>query len=85
MITFTVSFKPIEYGKVSSGRLVIQTSEYYWNFAVKGTFPKYVAPKIEDSRLDNWLDPNKKLPGAKPPAQPKAQPQSKAAGGGKTK
>jgi len=83
VITFTVSFKPIEYGKVSSGRLVIQTSEYYWNFAVKGTFPKYVAPKIEDSRLDNWLDPNKKAAGSKPQPPPKAQLNSKIAGSSK--
>ena len=61
-----MSFTPIEYGKVSNGKLVIQTSEYYWNFQVKGTFPKYVKPDIKKPTVETWLDPNKKPgPGGK--------------------
>ena len=60
-MTFTVGYTPVEYGKVKTGKLIIQTAEYYWNFAVKGTFPKYIPPKPDHSSLDNRLDNQKKL------------------------
>jgi hypothetical protein len=58
MVTFTISYTPVEYGKIKTGTLIIQTPEYYWSFTLKGTFPKYVPPKLEKGQLDNKLDPN---------------------------
>lgn len=55
---FMVSYTPVEYGKVKVGRLIIQTKEYYWNFMIKGTFPKYNPPEFKTSRIDNKLNPN---------------------------
>lgn len=51
-----VSYTPVEYGKVKIGKLIIQTKEYYWNFMIKGTFPKYKPPAFKKSRIDNKLD-----------------------------
>jgi len=52
---FVVTFAPLEYGKIRSGKLVIQTDEMLWSFNVKGTFPKYVIPRIETARIQNRL------------------------------
>lgn len=38
------------------GKLIVQTSEYYWCFLLKGTFPKYVPPKNIQGQVDNKLD-----------------------------
>jgi hypothetical protein len=58
-VTFTIGYTPVEYGKVKTGKLIIQTAEYYWNFVVKGTFPKYVPPKPDHSKVDNRLESKK--------------------------
>merc|ERR1719218_73866 len=50
--TFVVSYRPTEYGKHVSGKLVIQTEDVYWSYQVKGTHPKYTAPVADHSRLD---------------------------------
>jgi hypothetical protein len=64
---FMVSYTPVEYGKIKIGKLVIQTKEYYWNFTIKGTFPKYTPPELQGSKIDNRLndDMKKKLEEAK--------------------
>lgn len=55
MISFTISYTPVEYGNVKSGRLIIQTADYYWNIAVEGTFPKYEVPAIKSKLAQEVL------------------------------
>ena len=51
---FNVTFTPVEYGKMKTGTLIIQTDLKYWSFKVEGTFPKYEPPVIEKiSNLSN--------------------------------
>jgi len=52
---FVISFTPVEYGKMKTGKLIIQTDEMFWSYNIKGVFPKYVAPKIEGTRIQNKL------------------------------
>ncbi|CEM06420.1 unnamed protein product [Vitrella brassicaformis CCMP3155] len=54
---FIVSYRPTEYGKTVTAKLVIQTEDTYWSYLVRGTHPHYNAPEITSSRLDNKLDP----------------------------
>ena len=51
---FNISFTPVEYGKIKIGKLVIETSEMYWSFCVKGTFPPYKVPDSITCKIDNW-------------------------------
>jgi len=53
--TFIISFTPLEYGKQKTGKLVIQTDEMLWSFNVRGSFPKYIAPRIQSARIENKL------------------------------
>ena len=49
---FTVSFKPREYGRISSTcKLIIQTELVYWSFLLKGSLPTYTPPTKIHSRL----------------------------------
>lgn len=54
--SFIISYTPVEYGKVKIGKLIIQTDEMYWSFSVKGTFPQYKPPHLQQSKIDNKLD-----------------------------
>lgn len=60
-----VTYTPKEYGKVKIGKLEIQTSEFYWSYAVHGTFPKEKIP-TPISQIDNKLAPSiaKRLKGS---------------------
>jgi len=51
---FVVSFTPREYGKMLMGKLVIQTDDVQWTYEVRGTHPRYVAPRGA-SNLDTVL------------------------------
>jgi len=42
---FTLTFSPVEYRKVRSGRLIIETDESYWSYNVRGVLPHYSPPK----------------------------------------
>mmetsp|Transcript_72782 Transcript_72782/g.167028 ORF Transcript_72782/g.167028 Transcript_72782/m.167028 type:complete len:116 (+) Transcript_72782:3715-4062(+) len=53
--TFLVTYTPVEYGKTVTGKLIIQTEEVYWSYAVRGVHPKYTAPVITKSRLQTHL------------------------------
>eukprot|EP01017_Pseudomicrothorax_dubius_P047657 TRINITY_DN8583_c0_g1_i5.p1 TRINITY_DN8583_c0_g1~~TRINITY_DN8583_c0_g1_i5.p1 ORF type:complete len:454 (+),score=135.08 TRINITY_DN8583_c0_g1_i5:255-1616(+) len=55
--TFTISFTPVEYGKVKKGVLIIQTDEMYWSYLVRGTFPEYKKPEPKGGKIDQSLDP----------------------------
>ena len=44
---FSITFTPVEYGKMKLGKLIIQTDKKYWSYRVEGTFPHYNPPKIE--------------------------------------
>ena len=53
---FVITFTPQEYGKVVTGKLVIQTSSMQWTYVVKGTHPKYEPPK-PDAKVSTFLSP----------------------------
>ena len=44
--TFVITYRPTEYGKLVTGRLIIQTEDVFWSYAVKGSIPKYSAPTV---------------------------------------
>lgn len=44
---FSITFTPVEYGKMKTGKLIIQTDKKYFSYKVEGTFPHYNPPKIE--------------------------------------
>ncbi|CAE7919874.1 CFAP47 [Symbiodinium sp. KB8] len=52
---FTVSFTPREYGKLLSGKLIIETADMQWSYVIKGTHPEYRAP-LGQSKVDNKID-----------------------------
>ena len=52
---FTVSYTPVEYGKPVKGRLIVLTDEMQWSYAVRGTHPKYTAPRGE-AQVETVLD-----------------------------
>jgi len=53
--TFVVTYKPTEYGKPVQGKLIIQTDDVYWSYAVRGTHPKYSAPVAEKAKVATRL------------------------------
>jgi hypothetical protein len=53
---FVITFTPQEYGKVVTGKLVIQTASMQWTYIVKGTHPKYEPPK-PDAKVSTFLSP----------------------------
>lgn len=61
MVSFTISYTPVEYGNVKTGRLIIQTADYYWNLAVEGTFPKYEVPTIKSKLAQDMLGKKSQL------------------------
>jgi len=53
---FVVSYTPKTYGKIYSGRLVIETSEMQWTYQVQGEHPRYEAPgKDKGGRVDTHI------------------------------
>lgn len=53
--TFVITYRPTEYGKPVQGRLIIQTEEVFWSYAVKGSIPKYSAPTVDIPRVSTRL------------------------------
>merc|ERR1719229_1858628 len=53
--TFVVTYKPTEYGKPVQGKLIIQTDDVYWSYAVRGTHPKYSAPVADKPKVATRL------------------------------
>lgn len=39
---FTIEFAPMNYRKLYTGKLVIETDDMYWSFEVTGKLPKYI-------------------------------------------
>jgi len=58
---FVVSFKPEAYGKMYTGKLIVETDEMQWTYSVEGDQPKYEAPKDVQtkvaSRVNREADP----------------------------
>merc|ERR1711918_54590 len=52
---FTISYTPLEYGKVQSGTLIILTDEMQWSYDVRGSHPKYAAPQKRVSHRSQSL------------------------------
>lgn len=52
---FFISFSPSEYGKIKSGKLIIETEEFYWSYFVKGTLPIYNSPQMH-AKVNSGLD-----------------------------
>jgi hypothetical protein len=60
--TFVVSFRPEAYGRIYTGKLVVETDEMQWTYAVVGDQPRYdppsdVSTKV-DARVDRAADPD---------------------------
>jgi len=53
--TFVVTYKPTEYGTSPTGKLVIQTEDAMWSYAVRGNMPKYTAPIVDKARVNTRL------------------------------
>lgn len=53
--TFVITYKPTEYGKPVQGKLIIQTEDVYWSYAVRGTHPKYTAPVADKPSIGTRL------------------------------
>lgn len=49
---FFVSFSPTEYGKPTTGTLVIRTNVIQWTYRIKGVHPKYKKPVVESTMRD---------------------------------
>jgi hypothetical protein len=45
---FSISYTPIDYGKEKEGKLLIYTDEMLWSYHIKGTFPLYQKPVMEN-------------------------------------
>ena len=52
---FTIAYTPLEYGKAYMGTLIVLTDEMQWSYAVRGTHPKYTAPRGE-AQVETVLD-----------------------------
>jgi len=52
---FVITYRPTEYGKPVTGRLIIQTEDVFWSYAVKGSIPKYSAPTVDVPRVSTRL------------------------------
>ena len=52
---FTIAYTPLEYGKAYTGTLIVLTDEMQWSYAVRGTHPKYTAPRGE-AQVETVLD-----------------------------
>jgi uncharacterized protein YndB with AHSA1/START domain len=52
---FTISYLPLEYGKAVRGTLIVLTDEMQWSYDVRGTHPKYTAPRGE-AQVETVLD-----------------------------
>ncbi|EGR27619.1 hypothetical protein IMG5_193180 [Ichthyophthirius multifiliis] len=52
---FVITYTPIEYGKQSNGKLIIETEEMIWSYIVKGNLPKYFPPVADASIIDNKI------------------------------
>lgn len=46
---FMISYKPIEYGKVKIGKLIIESDEIQWIFHVHGSHLDYVLPDVKSN------------------------------------
>ena len=44
---FTISYSPLEYGKVVRGTLIVLTDEMQWSYDVRGAQPRYDVPQGE--------------------------------------
>ena len=53
---FTISYSPLEYGKVVRGTLIVLTDEMQWSYDVRGSHPKYSAPRGQ-TQVETTLDP----------------------------
>jgi hypothetical protein len=53
--TFVITYRPTEYGKPVTGRLIIQTEDVFWSYAVRGSIPKYSAPTVDVPRVTTRL------------------------------
>ena len=53
---FTISYTPLEYGKAVRGTLLILTDEMQWSYDVRGSHPKYSAPRGQ-AAVDTTHDP----------------------------
>jgi hypothetical protein len=53
--TFVITYRPTEYGKPVTGRLIIQTEDVFWSYSVRGSIPKYSAPTVDVPRVTTRL------------------------------
>ncbi|KAH8082149.1 hypothetical protein JL720_8676 [Aureococcus anophagefferens] len=60
---FDVSFRPVKYGMLQRGRLIIQTEDMMWSYEVHGTHPSFTVP-VSQSKVDT------PAPGQGPPLAP---------------
>ncbi|CAD8092149.1 unnamed protein product [Paramecium primaurelia] len=54
---FIITFTPLEYGQIRSGKLIIETDDMYWSYKVRGTLPKY-EPPVAQPKVDAKLIAN---------------------------
>ena len=48
---FVICYLPTEYGKVKTGKLIVETDEVEWIFEVRGTHLDYKPPEIKKTNL----------------------------------
>ena len=48
---FVICYLPTEYGKVKTGKLIVETDEVEWIFEVRGTHLDYKPPEIKKGNL----------------------------------
>ena len=51
---FDVSFRPVKYGMLQRGRLIIQTEDMMWSYEVHGTHPSFTVP-VSQSKVDTHM------------------------------
>jgi len=59
--SFIVSYRPTEYGKTVTGKLIIQTEDVFWSYLVKGTHPKYAPPTVDKALVNTRLSKDMQL------------------------
>eukprot|EP01063_Lacrimia_lanifica_P021383 TRINITY_DN2869_c0_g2_i1.p1 TRINITY_DN2869_c0_g2~~TRINITY_DN2869_c0_g2_i1.p1 ORF type:complete len:2912 (+),score=1278.25 TRINITY_DN2869_c0_g2_i1:97-8832(+) len=52
---FVISFASSQYGKTLAGTLVIEGELVEWRYEVRGTLPRYRAPQVAASKIENKL------------------------------
>ena len=49
-----MSFRPVKYGMLQRGRLIIQTEDMMWSYEVHGTHPSFTVP-VSQSKVDTHM------------------------------